>query len=60
MDKNNGLMPLGDILNQAIPKPQRSRFEAEALKPLSRVQSRLLESCPEHEPNSDTGGEFIR
>ena len=52
MDKNNGLMPLGDILKQAIPKPQRPRFEAavKALKPLSRVQNRLLEPCPEHEP----------
>jgi Plasmid encoded RepA protein len=52
LEKNNGLMPLGDILNQAIPKPQRSRFKAagKALKPLSRVQNRLLEPCPEHEP----------
>ena len=52
MDKNNGLMPLGDILNQAIPKPQRPRFEAaaKALKPLSRVQKRLLEPGPEREP----------
>ena len=52
MDKNNGLMPLGDILKQAIPKPQRPRFAAavKALKPLSRVQNRLLEPCPEHEP----------
>jgi hypothetical protein len=52
LDKNNGLMPLGDILKQAIPKPQRPRFAAavKALKPLSRVQNRLLEPCPEHEP----------
>ncbi|MBV8357855.1 MAG: plasmid encoded RepA protein [Deltaproteobacteria bacterium] len=50
---DNGLMPLGDILNQAIPKPQRSKFEAagKALKPLSRVQNRLLEPCPEHQSN---------
>jgi hypothetical protein len=48
-----GLMPLGDILKQAIPKPQRARFEAavKAVKPLSRVQNRLLEPCPEHQPN---------
>jgi hypothetical protein len=50
---DTGLMPLGNILKQAIPKPQRSKFEAavKALKPLSRVQSRLLEPCPEHQPN---------
>jgi Plasmid encoded RepA protein len=50
---DTGLMPLGDILKQAIPKPQRPKFEAavKAVKPLSRVQNRLLEPCPEHQPN---------
>jgi hypothetical protein len=45
---NNGLMPLGDILSQAIPRPARAQFEAvtKALKPLSRVQNRLLEPLP--------------
>src|SRR5215472_9968562 len=44
-------MPLGDILKQAIPQPLRPQLEAatKALKPLSRVQNRLLEPCPEHE-----------
>jgi hypothetical protein len=48
---DSGLMPLGDILNQTIPRPIRPQLEAEtkAPKPLSRVQSRLLEPCPEHE-----------
>jgi Plasmid encoded RepA protein len=48
---DTGLMPLGDILKQAIPKLQRPQFEAatKALKPPSRVQSRLLEPRPEHE-----------
>src|SRR5712691_11707526 len=44
-------MPLGNILSQAIPRPLRPQFEAAAktLKPLSRVQNRLLEPCPEHD-----------
>lgn len=44
-------MPLGDILKQAIPGPLRPQLEAatRALKPLSRVQNRLLEPCPEHQ-----------
>jgi Plasmid encoded RepA protein len=48
---DNGLMPLGDILKQAIPRPMQPQFEkaAKALKPLSRVQNRLVEPCPEHE-----------
>jgi hypothetical protein len=48
---DNGLMPLGDILSQAIPRPLRPQLEAatKALKPLTRVQNRLLEPCPEHE-----------
>jgi hypothetical protein len=51
MKTDNGLMPLGDILNQAVPKPQRSKFEAaaKALKPLSHVQARLLEPCTKHQ-----------
>jgi hypothetical protein len=50
---NNGLMPLGDILSQAIPRPVRPQFDAatKALKPLSRVQTRVLESCPDHQPD---------
>jgi hypothetical protein len=50
---DNGLMPLGDILKQAIPRPLRPQLEAatKALKPLSRVQNRLLEPCPEHQPD---------
>jgi hypothetical protein len=38
------LMPLGDILDQAIPRPARPHLGQAQLKPLSRVQSRLLES----------------
>ncbi len=50
MNKDDGLMPLGDILKQAIPRLLRPQLEAaaKALKPLSRVQSRLLEPCPDH------------
>jgi hypothetical protein len=41
---NNSLMPLGDILRQAIPRPVRPQFDAatKALKPLSRVQTAYL------------------
>jgi len=51
LNKDNGLMPLGNILSQAIPRPLRPQFEAAAktLKPLSRVQNRLLEPCPDHD-----------
>jgi hypothetical protein len=51
VDKDNSLMPLGDILKQSIPLPARPQFEAaaKALKPLTRVQNRLLEPCPEDE-----------
>lgn len=50
-DKGDGLLPLGDILKQAIPAPLRPHLEvaSKALKPLTRVQNRLLEPCPEHE-----------
>src|SRR6185437_13215155 len=50
-ENNFGLLPLGDILKQAIPAPVRVEIEAaeKTLKPLSRVQNRLLEPCPEHE-----------
>jgi hypothetical protein len=53
LSKDSGLMPLGDILKQAIPRSLRPQLEAatKALKPLSRVQNRLLEPCPEHQPN---------
>jgi hypothetical protein len=49
LNKPGGLMPLGDILNQAIPRPLRPQIEAAArpVKALTRVQHRLLESCPE-------------
>jgi hypothetical protein len=51
--KNNdyGLLPLGDILKQAVPAPLRSHIDtaARTLNPLTRVQSRLLEPCPEHD-----------
>jgi hypothetical protein len=48
---DRGLLPLGDILKQAVPAPLRSHIDAaaKALNPLSRVQSRLLEPCPEHD-----------
>jgi hypothetical protein len=44
VDKDDKLIPLGDILKQAVPEPQRERFQAEviALNPLSRVRKRLL------------------
>jgi hypothetical protein len=55
--KDGGLLPLGDILEQAASKSRgplaQLREEIKAatkpVKPLSRVQSRLLEPCPEHE-----------
>ena len=53
LNKDHSIMPLGDILKQAIPRPLRPQLEAatRALKPLSRVQNRLLEPCPEHQPD---------
>jgi hypothetical protein len=50
-DKGDGLLPLGDILKQAIPAPLRHHIEVASrdIKPLTRVQNRLLEPCPEHE-----------
>jgi hypothetical protein len=50
-DRDNGLMPLGDILKQAVPAPLRPHIEvaARTLKPLTRVQNRLLEPTPENE-----------
>src|SRR5690349_9916598 len=57
--KSSGLLPLRDILQQATSRRGRGplsklREEIKAatkpIKPLSRVQSRLLESCPEHAP----------
>lgn len=51
LNKPSGLMPLGDIINQAIPRPLRPQLEAAAKPPkyLSRVQHRLLEPRPEHD-----------
>jgi len=43
-----GLLPLGDILKQITPAPIRENLE-NPIKPLTRVQSRLLEPCSEHE-----------
>jgi hypothetical protein len=51
-DQNNGLLPLGDILKQAVPAPLHPSIAdvaTKALKPLSRVQNRLVELCPERE-----------
>jgi hypothetical protein len=50
-DSDNGLMPLGDILKQAVPAPPRPHIEvaARTLKPLTRVQNRLLEPATENE-----------
>jgi len=50
-DKDSGLLPLGDILKQVIPRELRPHVQVAArmLKPLTRVQNRLLEPCPEHE-----------
>ena len=60
------LMPLGDILNQALPKPARSQFvqaTRQSLTPLSRIQNRLLapssdndqELCFQHSVFCQTG-----
>lgn len=48
-DKVSGLLPLGDILKKAVPRDLRPHIEvaARTLKPLTRVQNRLLEACPE-------------
>jgi len=50
---DSSLMPLGDILGQAIPRPARPKFETatKVLKTLSRVQNRLLEPCADHQPD---------
>ena len=50
-------MPLGDILKESLENKRsslakiREQLEAASkpIKPLSRVQNRLLESCPEHD-----------
>jgi hypothetical protein len=55
--KDSGLLPLGDILQQAASKSRgplaQLREEIKAatkpVKPPSRVLNRLLEPCPEHE-----------
>jgi hypothetical protein len=55
--KTGGLLPLGDILQQAASSSRgplaQLREEIKAatkpIKPLSRVQTRLLEPCPEHD-----------
>ena len=57
-DKDRGPLPLGDILSQATARSGQSplaqllaKVEAatKPVKPLTRVQNRLLEPCPEHE-----------
>ena len=56
-EKNNGLLPLSDILNQAAANNrtplakmhQQIESATKSVKPLSRVQSRLLQPCPEHD-----------
>src|SRR5713101_4713890 len=50
-DKDSGLLPLGDILKQAVPRELLPHIEvaARTLKPLTRVQNRLLEQCAEHD-----------
>src|ERR1700738_4371668 len=50
-EKDSGLLPLGDILKQAVLRELRPHIEvaARTLKPLTRVQTRLLEPCPEHD-----------
>src|SRR6202047_4847220 len=50
-DKDSGLLPLGDILKHAVPHELLPHIEvaARTLKPLTRVQNRLLEPCPEHD-----------
>ena len=42
-----GLWPLGDILKQITPAPIRSNQNP--ITPLSRVDSRLLQPCPDHD-----------
>jgi hypothetical protein len=58
MKPDRGLLPLGDIVKQAASRITHGplaqlREEIKAankpIKPLSRVQNRLLEPCPEHE-----------
>jgi hypothetical protein len=55
MKNEPGLLPLGDILKQASApggKGVLSKLHTEiqaAAKPLTRVQNRLLEPCPEHD-----------
>jgi hypothetical protein len=53
-DKDEGLLPLGDIIKQAVPRPLQPHIEvaSRTLKPLTRVQNRLLE------PRSDDDGEI--
>ena len=58
MKNDLGPLPLGDILNQATARSGKSPLsqllaQVEAatkpVKPLTRVQNRLLEPCPEHD-----------
>src|SRR5271155_1297713 len=58
MKNDPGLLPLGDILNQATARSGKiplSQLLAQVdaatkpIKPLTRVQNRLLEPCPEHD-----------
>ena len=48
-EKDSGLLPLGDILKQTVPRAllPHIKVAARGLKPLTRVQNRLLEPRPE-------------
>jgi hypothetical protein len=50
-EKDSGLLPLGDILKQAVPRELRPHLEVATrmLKPLTRVLNRLLDPCHEHD-----------
>lgn len=56
--KHGGLLPLGDILNQATARSGKSALSqllaqvetaTKPVKALTRIQNRLLEPCPEHD-----------
>jgi hypothetical protein len=58
MKNDPGPLPLGDILNQATARSGKSPLSqllaqvdasTKPIKPLTRVQNRLLEPCPEHD-----------
>ncbi|HUD10996.1 MAG TPA: hypothetical protein VMS08_01175, partial [Candidatus Saccharimonadia bacterium] len=51
LNRPGDLLPLGDILLQAVPQRLRPQLEAAAkpVRSLSRVQRRLLEPRPEND-----------